>query len=287
MLDATHRRWLTLLNLVMFGVHAGMTGVVLAFANMRMEVTTYETTLHFEQRAEGGFDLIPAYRPFVQPLQLAWGVVFFFLVSAVAHLGNGWLWRDTYFCYLARAQCPMRWVEYALSASTMMIIIAYTAGVRGYIDLVYIFGLTATTMSFGWLNEVINRPEPLSDAWQLPLLARVQAHLIGYVPLVVAWFGVLYAFARASDGCRRPPDFVYAIVAAEAVLFFSFGGPQAYQALARPSRYVHGEYAYQVLSLVAKATLGAVMLANVLAYDSFESAVEPSSGEDGDCGSGF
>ena len=78
-----------------------------------------------------------------------------------------------------------------------------------------------------------------------------------------------------------PPDFVYVIVLGEAVVFFSFGAPQLYQVLAPPSRYVYGEYAYQVLSLSSKALLGTALLVNVLIYDSFDevlSGIESGSG---------
>jgi hypothetical protein len=197
-------------------------------------------------------------------------------MSAFAHMGNGFLWRDFYFHYLEKGQCPTRWIEYFFSASVMMLSIAYTSGIRGYTELVCIFWLVATTIIFGWLNEVINRPKDDEDAWQLDIVTRSQAHVLGYIPQLAAWYSVLYTFlssAGDSGECGGPPDFVYFIILGEAVLFFSFGIPQLYQVLAPPSRYVVGEYIYQLLSLIAKGMLGMILLTNVLIYDRFEDAV--------------
>jgi hypothetical protein len=286
-MHAVHRTRLTLLNVAMCTFHTIFAGVVLSAANMRLSVPLYDTALEFEAAtAMEGMRLIPTY---VESggLRVSVLAVAFFACSAVAHLGNAVLWRSSYLNGLARGQCASRWVEYFVSASVMMLAIAYTSGIRCYSQLLQIFALTATTMTFGWLNEVINRPSRAGDdRWEHPFLYRAQAHLCGYVPQVAAWYCILYAFLGAGDGgACGPPDFVYFIVLGEAIVFFSFGLPQLYQVLAPPSRYVYGEYAYQVLSLTAKGLLGMTLLLNVLIYDSFDEAISTEAGS-GEAGSG-
>jgi hypothetical protein len=266
---------LTLLNMAMCTFHTIFVIVVLSTANMRLSVPLYDTQLEFSAAtATQGIRLTPVY---VESggLRVSVLAVAFFACSAVAHLGNAILWRSSYLDGLARGQCLSRWVEYFVSASVMMLAIAYTSGIRCYSQLVQIFALTATTMTFGWLNEVINRPARTGeDRWEHPFLIRAQAHLCGYIPQIAAWYCILYAFLGASDGGEcGPPDFVYFIVLGEAAVFFSFGAPQLLQVLTRPSRYVWGEYLYQVLSLIAKGLLGMTLLLNVLIYDSFDEAV--------------
>ena len=63
------------------------------------------------------------------------------------------------------------------------------------------------------------------------------------------------------------PGFVYGIVAAQAVLFFSFGLNQwlQYRRAGRWADYAYGEKAYLVLSLVAKSVLAWQIFAGSLA----------------------
>ena len=243
--------------------------------NVDLKIPVYDTSLTFAPATNtSGFDLLPEYTS-SGVLELTKLAALFFLLSAFAHLGNGFLWTDFYFRYLNKGQSPTRWIEYFFSAPVMMLSIAYTSGIRGYTELNCIFWLVATTILFGWLQEVINRPHPEKDEWQLDIASRAQAHVLGYIPQMAAWYSVLYTFLSSASGggCGGPPDFVYYIVLGEALLFFSFGAPQLYQILSPPSRYVNGEYMYQVLSLLSKGTLGVILLANVLMYDRFEDAV--------------
>lgn len=283
MIETKHKRRLFALNLAMCLVHAGLAGTVLIRANTGLRVPLYDTELLFDPEPDGGFRLLPRHVE-VSALGLTWVVVFFFACSSVAHLGHCWLWREWYLRHLEKAMCPTRWIEYFFSASAMIVVIAYTSGTRSTVELVSLTGLIATTMTFGWLNEVINRPHPVTDEWQLGFWARSQAHLLGYVPMCVAWFCVLYTFFSSTrDTPCGPPDFVYYIVVGEAVMFSLFVVPQLYQVLSPPSKYYVGEYAYQFLSLAAKTLLGIVLLVNVLAYDSFDASVTGESGSGEAC----
>ena len=81
----------------------------------------------------------------------------------------------------------------------MMLSIGYTCRIRDFVALFFfMFFLIATTMLFGWLNEVINVKEEDRDAWKLPVGARLQAHLLGYIPQLVAWLGVFFLFITNS-----------------------------------------------------------------------------------------
>jgi len=278
-----YRTRLTIVNLAMCTFHTIFAAVVFGTANMRLSVPMYDTALTFHVASSTeGMRLTPVYVE-SGDLRVSWLAVAFFACSAVTHLGNAVLWRSFYLDGLASGRCISRWVEYFVSASVMMLAIAYTSGIRGYTELFQIFALTATTMTFGCLNEVINRPSRTgNDLWERPLHIRAQAHLCGYIPQFAAWYCILYAFLGAADSSVcGPPGFVYVIVLGEAGVFFSFGAPQLYQVLAPPSRYVYGEYAYQMLSLTSKALLGMTLLVNVLIYDSFDevlSGIEPGSG---------
>jgi hypothetical protein len=219
-LSAEHSTGLTYLNLLMFALHAGWSGAVLALGDLQGRVTVYST--NFTDPWAAGPSFSPA-----GDLRLTWITAFFFLVTATAHLGSGWIWRRSYLDCVGRAQNPYRWAEYFLSASAMMLAISYTAGVRELPTLVAVAALTATAMCFGWLHEQISRPHERFDAWTLPLRSRVQAHVLGWLPLAAAWYVTLDSFCRAS-AAARPPFFVYLVVVGQAVSFASFALPQLY-----------------------------------------------------------
>ena len=77
------------------------------------------------------------------------------------------------------------------------------------------------------------------------------------------WFGTLVGLAPWASiafnviGSRTVPGFVYGIVIAQAIFFFSFGLNQwlQYRGIGRWSDYAYGEKTYLVLSLVAKSVL--------------------------------
>lgn len=275
-LSEQHSTGLLYLNMLMFALHTGWSAAVLALGNLQGGVTLYSTNFTATLAAP---DLAPRASP-AGELRLAWVTAFFFLVTAFAHLGSCWIWRPSYMACLAVAQNPYRWVEYFFSASAMMLAISYSAGVRDLAALIAVAALTAATMCFGWLHEKISRPHERYDAWTLPLASRLQAHLLGWVPMAAAWYVTLDAFFRAA-AVGRPPFFVYMVVVGQAVAFAAFVAPQLYQALSPPSRYIGGEYAYQVLSLAAKSFLGGVLLAYVLTVEDFGGALAGAAAEAG------
>jgi hypothetical protein len=126
-------------------------------------------------------------------------------------------------------------------------------------------------MFFGHLTEELSRPES-PTTWKQPLPTRLQAHVLGYIPMLAAWFVIVTTFIGAStlefkdedNNVRKMPDFVYAIVATQAVLFWSFSFVQLVVVIREPQHYAIGELAYQVLSLVSKGLLGIMIIANVL-----------------------
>lgn len=212
-------------------------------------------------------------------------VVLFFALSAIFHFGNGWVWHDFYVRRLADKHAPTRWAEYFFSASVMILCIGYPAGLQQQVEMFFAFSLIATTMLFGDLTERMNKPSPSADAWALPVSERLLPHLMGYIPQVAAWVGILVAFYGGSDGTdgAGPPEFVYYLVWTQAALFFSFGFVQLIVLLRPPSKYVQGEIMYQILSLVAKGTLGGILLANVLFLSRFECIIEDVAANNPDC----
>tara|TARA_Y100001958_G_scaffold153454_1_gene140968 strand:- start:129 stop:1733 length:1605 start_codon:yes stop_codon:yes gene_type:complete len=85
---------------------------------------------------------------------------FFFFCSALAHafLLAGCRYAF-YYEWLDEARNPARWVEYFVSSSIMIFVIAYFSGIREGRLLMAIVTLQATTITFGWVTEALSRPE--------------------------------------------------------------------------------------------------------------------------------
>ena len=158
---------------------------------------------------------------------------------------------------LARGINPARWLEYSVSASLMVVLIAQLTGVADIRTLIAVFGVNAAMILFGWLMERVNDRRGPVD-W-LPFWFGCVA---GAVPWLVIGIGIV---GSELDG-DGPPGFVYAIFVTLFVLFFSFAVNQALQyAKVGPWRdYLFGEWGYLVLSLVAKSVLAWQVFANVL-----------------------
>ncbi|MFZ8997847.1 MAG: heliorhodopsin HeR, partial [Ilumatobacteraceae bacterium] len=138
-----------------------------------------------------------------------------------------------------------RWGEYSVSSSGMIVLIAQICGISDAAALLAIFGVNASMILFGWLQERMNPP------------GRAVTTMMPF------WFGTLAglapwaAIATNLIGADTVPGFVYGIFFTQALLFFSFGLNQwlQYRGVGKWRDYVYGEKVYLVLSLVAKSLL--------------------------------
>jgi len=192
-------------------------------------------------------------------VRIAWGVAAFFALSALAHVvvASPPFFRR-YVEGLRQHRNVFRWVEYALSASLMMVLIAQIVGISDVAALTAIFGANAAMILFGWLQE--HYEEPGNGRW-LPFV-------FGCIAGIVPWIAVaVYLLQPGSNAPVQPPGFVYGIFVSLFVLFNVFAVNQwlQYRRVGRWSDYLVGERAYITLSLVAKSLLAWQVFAGTLA----------------------
>jgi len=151
-----------------------------------------------------------------------------------------------------------RWVEYALSSSLMIVLIAQLTGIADIAALIAIFGVNASMILFGWLQEKYHQP---GDGGWLPF---VFGCLAGIVPWLCI---VLYIIGPGSTSDAEPPVFVYGIIGSLFLLFNVFAVNQwlQYRRIGRWADYLVGERAYITLSLVAKSALAWQVFGGTLA----------------------
>jgi hypothetical protein len=265
-------RW----NAAMFAVHAALATTTLLVGNRDLTVPLYRAVLTFrvDPDAAPAWELVPTYEE-SWGLPFTWLTAVFFLLSALAHLLNATLLRGLYLRALADCLTPLRWIEYFFSAPLMIVLVGYTLGIRDRAVTVANAALVATTMPFGYWTEQLARPAS-PDAWTRPLCVRLVPFLLGHVPQCAAWLLILLQFydGVAEQAEDRTPAFVYAILWAELVLFFSFGAASLLSQLLPPRLFYRGEILFQVLSLVSKGLLGGILLSFVLMASSYEEAIE-------------
>ena len=190
--------------------------------------------------------------------RLAERVALFFVLSALAHAwvsGPGW---TRYRADLAQQRNFARWVEYALSSSVMIWLIAQICSVTDVVALVAIFAVNACMILFGWLQEKYEVP---GEGGWLPFVFGCFA---GAVP----WLLIALLLIRPGyGGSAQTPGFVYGIVVSLFVFFNVFALVQwlQYKRVGRWADYLVGERTYITLSLVAKSLLAWQVFAGTLA----------------------
>lgn len=190
-------------------------------------------------------------------LSLPWLIASFFFLSAAAHLIVATVYRRRYEADLNLGLNRVRWIEYALSASTMMVAIALLVGVYDAGTLLAIFTLTAVMNLCGLMMEVHNQTTRHTN-WL--------SYWVGCLAGVAPWAVIgLYFWASAHNG-SAPPTFVYWIYVSLFIFFNCFALNMAlqYRRVGRWRDYWYGERAYMVLSLVAKSLLAWQVFAGTL-----------------------
>jgi hypothetical protein len=190
-------------------------------------------------------------------MPLAWLIVAFFALSAIAHLVIATIYRRRYETDLAHGINRARWVEYALSASIMMVAIALLVGVYDAASLLMIAALTAGMNLMGLVMEIHNQTTKRTN-W----LSFWIGTKLGIVPWLVVG---AYFLADAAYG-SQPPTFVYWIYVSIFVFFncFAINMVLQYKRIGPWKEYLFGERVYILLSLVAKSLLAWQVFAGTL-----------------------
>ncbi len=177
-------------------------------------------------------------------------IAVFLLLSAIAHfvtvLPGVFTWYTT---NLGRGINYIRWFEYALSSSVMIVIIAELSGMYDLPSAIMIFALNAAMNLFGLVMELHNQTTARTN-W----VSFVFGSVIGLVPWVVI---CMYFFSAAASATGTIPTFVYYILGTIFVFFncFAINMVLQYRKVGKWRDYIFGERVYVLLSLVAKSAL--------------------------------
>lgn len=207
---------------------------------------------------------------------ISWGIFVFLLLAAMDHYTaykcwDNYLWIEKdpfriirlpgYGQHVTDGFVPQRWIEYAASATIMMLIISMLSGISGYDTLLHIAVAYITVMICGYQTEKLhaNQESATSSAYHVGVW-----YWVGCFLAIPPWI-VIFINLAGGD----PPGFVYAIVFTLLVCYSAFAlvpllrfGCSVYQPVNRNNAWV--DLAYCNLSLVAKTSLAWLIFANVL-----------------------
>ena len=167
-------------------------------------------------------------------------------MAGLDHLLTATIGRKVYERDLRRGINRFRWVEYSFSATLMIVLIGFYSGITSINAVLAVIGANVAMILFGWLQERMNPPGRTSTT-MMPFWFGA---LVGIAP----WISIAVNIIGAGSSV---PGFVYGIVLAQFIFFFSFGANQwlQYRGIGRWANYGFGEKTYLVLSLVAKSVL--------------------------------
>ena len=176
-------------------------------------------------------------------------VAMFLLISAIAHFYLATIGYRRYVANLKKGMNPVRFYEYALSSSLMIVLIGMLIGLWDLGAIILIFALNATMNLFGILMELHNQ-----HTQKVNWTAFIYGCFAGIVPWIVI---MLYFVGAVNSGDAKPPDFVYAIVPTLFVFFniFAINMVLQYKKVGPWKDYLFGERVYIILSLSAKSVL--------------------------------
>jgi hypothetical protein len=180
-------------------------------------------------------------------ISTGWGVFTFLTISALALLIIAspmvftWYKRN-----LLESRNYGRWIEYFFSSSIMIVLISQICGISDIAALLAIFGINASMILFGALQEKYEKPGKSS---LLPFWFGSFAGIIPWIAIVI--------YVIAPGVTVSPPGFVYGIIVSLFIFFncFAVNMILQYKQVGPWRDYLFGERVYIILSLTAKALL--------------------------------
>ncbi len=234
-------------------LHAVQGVVILVLStDFRLPITT--SYLQFDPEV---LELAPRLENLVD-IKFGLFVAIFLFLSALAHLlltlPRIYEW---YVENIKKGINYARWIEYSISSSLMIVLIAMLVGVYDFSSLILIFSINAMMIFCGLIMEVHNQTTKKTN-WI--------SYLFGCFAGVVPWVVVALYLFGSGEGEYRAPDFVYWIFFSIFLFFNSFSLNMflQYKKIGKWKDYTFGEKMYILLSLLAKSALAWQIFAGTL-----------------------
>lgn len=233
------RKW----NILAGCLHLGSMIAIIALSNN----FSLPVTAQYMTGPPGSNSITPLINLF--NVRTAYAVALFMGLSALFHfIVASKKFFNRYEASLMKNRNIFRWVEYSMSSSVMIFLIAQLNGTSNYATLLAIVGCNVSMILFGWLQEKYTNP---GDGQWLPFIFGCIAGIIPWIIFLVQ------LISPKNTSSEHAPGFVYGIVISLFLLFNCFALVQykQYRAKGKWANYLRGEKTYVILSFVAKSLL--------------------------------
>ena len=246
-------------NMIMGTLHLFQGLLMIVFAifvidsvNPAFEIMITQNYLNYDNVSQSLF--LDSKDLFELPFGILVGV--FLLLSAGAHALISFPKKinNLYNNDLQKGINRLRWFEYALSSSVMIVLIATLFGIYDIASLTLIFIVNAAMNLFGLDMEIIASKR--TDSEKLNWGPFIWGSIAGVAP----WLAILFYMTGSSD--ITPPWFVWAIIITYFIAFNTFPVNMIlqYKKIGKWKDYLYGERTYIILSLIAKSILAWLVL---------------------------
>jgi len=208
----------------------------------------------FEVDESGG------YGPETQTLfDLPFGIMvaLFLLLSAVFHFLISGPFKTYYLASIDKGINELRWYEYALSSSIMIVLLATMFGLLTIEAIILIFLINAIMNLLGLLMEKMNPPGREKTDWT--------AHWFGWVAGLAPWILIVIYMLNNGDLSQLPwfviPGLLFYFLTFN---LFAFNQYCQYKQIGPWKDYVFGERMYVWLSLFGKSVLAWFVFLGIL-----------------------
>jgi hypothetical protein len=169
------------------------------------------------------------YNSNVEPMLI---IFVFYLLSFIFQTIQSNIWplfpKSTY-----NFNSKLRFIEYSISASLMLLTIGLQLGITDIFTLVNMFVNCFSCMIFGFFAEYLVELENKLNFnhYNLPLNLSTIAHICGWITLMISYYpiyDVFYSSIQCSNtGDKTIPEFVKIITIIQSILFCIFGFVQS------------------------------------------------------------
>ena len=237
----------------------GIQAIIIVAISPTDALVRFEGTYPVSKIVNGQFAGLESAKELLFSFPLAYLVAAFFGLSALGHFLVAYPLRKRYEGWLAQQFNPMRWAEYALSSTLMILGIASLSFVTDAGALIAIAVCNASMNLFGWSMEEANIGRK-NVQWSHYIFGCIA----GIAPWLALFTSVGLSLANWPTGVgpngRSLEEFKPVLIAIYVSLFISFNIFAVNMVLQRLkvgrwADYLHGERSYMILSLVAKTLL--------------------------------
>lgn len=190
-------------------------------------------------------------------IPLAYAVLAFAALSALAHLTAATIGRGRYETDLLRGMNQLRWIEYSVTSTIMIVLIAQLTGIYDLAALLGIAGANIGMILFGWTMD-----RQGADRRALNLPTDWSSFIFGCVVGAIPWI----AIGAYLVGAPEVPGFVVGIFVSLFAFFNCFALVMwlEYARVGPWKKAIVAERTYIILSLTAKIVLTWQVAVNVL-----------------------